>query len=169
MIKEILRLMFVAIMGNTLLRLYGLLLYPIAYYNRYNIRYVKTDSVEDRRYCMYHKWHWLWIVLDDSVFLSYGQDCNRKYIPSFWASYKWSVWRNSCVNFWNWNAVGRLEDGQKVAPYFRLGKHKLGDRIRFKIFIKDIDLFILKVIVRQIDVGWSDGSGRFEMKVRIVQ
>lgn len=151
------RLILTAVLGNTLLRVYGLLLYPFAYILREWLR----DESGGIKYCLLHRWHWLWIVLDDSIYIEYGveyQPATQRFGSEFLSSFYWSAWRNSCVNFWNWYAVGRLLEGETEPPYFRLGKHEKGYRIRFKQFIGN----------SRIDCGYSDGTGRFEMKTRKV-
>lgn len=159
-LSEFIRLLLTGVLGNTLLRLYCIVLYPLAYVLQDKIRGLS----EEKRYCLSHRWYFLWILLDDSIFISHQKDYapqHKKFKNDFLSSWWWSAVRNSCVNYWNWTAVGRLREGYpKTAPYFRLGTHELNGvaekRIRTKFYIGKI----------RFDIGWSDGSGRFEMKLR---
>jgi hypothetical protein len=151
------------------IRIYAMIVYPIAYHYRFEIRKGTTHYPNKyQRFTMQHKWHWLWITLDDSVYMVYYKDYKpnmyspyRENIIEFFKAYHWSVLRNCCVNLKNWIVIGPVIEPELEEEYCKIRRHALGDRLRIKKLIWNG--------THKFDIGWTDGNGRFEFKIRKIK
>jgi len=106
-------------------------IYPLAYSLRW---YIRTGEILVQNYLYKWRkgWFWLWIYLNDSIYLSYNLEypTEQKYYPKFiwklsdfWRSWWFNSVRNNAVNYNNYTAFCIIGKFIKVVKHYGSDKN----------------------------------------------